>query len=58
MNEIVVICPVCAYEVSATLAGTGLMLASHPVPGTRFPCPQGGTMLASCAVESWHGRRP
>jgi hypothetical protein len=58
VNEIVVTCPVCALEVGATPAGNGLVVASHRVPGTKFPCPEGGTMVVSGAVSNWHGRRP
>jgi hypothetical protein len=54
-NDIVVICPVCTREVPAKLTGTGLLLACHQVPETRFPCPHGGTMVASSAVTSWRG---
>jgi hypothetical protein len=57
VNEIVVTCPVCALEVGAALAGTGLVVACHQVPGTRFPCPEGGTMVTSGTVENWRGRR-
>ena len=57
MSEIVVTCPVCALEVAATPAGSGLVFACHHVPGTRFPCPEGGTMVTA-AVESWRGQRP
>lgn len=57
VNEIMVVCPVCAREVLAALAGAGLVLGSHLVPGTRFPCPQGATLMTSCAVESWR-RQP
>jgi hypothetical protein len=56
VNEIVVTCPVCAFEVAALVAGAGLVLASHLVPGTKFPCPQGGTMLTSCGEGMWRGR--
>ena len=46
------------YErfVAALVAGAGLVLASHLVPGTKFPCPQGGTMLTSCGEGMWRGR--
>jgi hypothetical protein len=57
VNEIVVTCPVCTLEVLAMVVGAGLVLVTHLVPGTRFPCPQGGTMLTSCADGSWRGRR-
>ncbi len=57
MSEIVVTCPVCALEVAATPAGSGLVVACHHIPGTRFPCPEGGTMVTA-GVKSWRGRRP
>jgi hypothetical protein len=57
VNEIVVTCPVCALEAAALVAGAGLVLASHLVPGTKFPCPQGGTMLTSYGEGMWRGRR-
>jgi hypothetical protein len=57
VNEIVVTCPVCTYEVIATPAGPGLVVACHQVPGTRFPCPEGGTMVTSGIVGKWRGVR-